>query len=314
MHRIRVCLSALGCAVVFASPASAGEIHFRVKDAGSATFKATAQARQFGADASAELVKRAAEQYGITLDGSDVSVIPLQRLAEAVSKDLRANQNPADQAEQRRKWIELFAGYYGQLFVARHGAHWGKTDWLSADDERALGFPRSRGVMLPTGQMRTAFSHRSDLCGWYLIDLAVEEDTPIAPEIKACSEQGWIKSAAELELEAVRAAERKAAAEAEAQARLTSRTNSEAQQGLSRAMLAVESMFRKYKVRAPARVVVSFTIAPSGEVTEAHVVSSDASDSRVEVDILAMLRSMHFEARDVPVYVTPGFAVTYKEH
>jgi len=313
MHRICAWLFALCCGVAFARTTDAGEIHFRVKDAGSATFKSTAQARQFAAGASTELVKLAAEKYGITLDGSDASVIPLQRLAEAVYEDLRAHQDSADAHQQRARWIELFAGYFGQLFVAHYGAHWGKTDWMSADDERALGFPRSRGVMLPMGQMQKALSLRSDLCGWYLINLTME-GIPVTPEIKACSEQGWIKSPAELELDAARAAQAKATAEIEAQARLTSRTKTEVQQGLSRAMLDMENLFRNYEVKAPARVVVSFTIAPSGEVTEAHVVSSDASDKRVEGDILARLRAMRFEARDVPEYVTPGFAVTYKHY
>ncbi len=52
------------------------------------------------------------------------------------------------------------------------------------------------------------------------------------------------------------------------------------------------------------KVVLEFTIAPTGEVTECHVVSSDLNNPDLEHKIAARVRLLHFQARDVAVMTT----------
>lgn len=51
------------------------------------------------------------------------------------------------------------------------------------------------------------------------------------------------------------------------------------------------------------KLVVQLTIAPSGEVTEAHVISSELADAELEKRILARIRGFRFEAKDVETLV-----------
>jgi periplasmic protein TonB len=52
------------------------------------------------------------------------------------------------------------------------------------------------------------------------------------------------------------------------------------------------------------KLVLEFTIAPSGEVTECHVVSSELHDPELERMIVARVKLFQFEARDVATITT----------
>jgi protein TonB len=52
------------------------------------------------------------------------------------------------------------------------------------------------------------------------------------------------------------------------------------------------------------KLVLEFTIAPSGEVTMCRVVSSELNDPDLESKIVARVRLFHFEARDVEAVTT----------
>lgn len=51
------------------------------------------------------------------------------------------------------------------------------------------------------------------------------------------------------------------------------------------------------------KLVVQLTIAPTGEVTEAHVLSSELGDAELEKRIIARIKGFRFEARDVETLV-----------
>jgi TonB family protein len=52
------------------------------------------------------------------------------------------------------------------------------------------------------------------------------------------------------------------------------------------------------------KLVLEFTIAPSGEVTECHVVSSELKNAELESKIVARVKLFRFEARDVAAITT----------
>jgi len=52
------------------------------------------------------------------------------------------------------------------------------------------------------------------------------------------------------------------------------------------------------------KLVLEFTIAPSGEVTECHVVSSELNDPQFERKIVARVKLFQFQARDVATMTT----------
>ena len=52
------------------------------------------------------------------------------------------------------------------------------------------------------------------------------------------------------------------------------------------------------------KLVLEFTIAPSGEVTECHVVSSELKNADLESKIVARVKLFRFEAKDVAVITT----------
>ena len=52
------------------------------------------------------------------------------------------------------------------------------------------------------------------------------------------------------------------------------------------------------------KLVLEFTIAPDGEVTECHVVSSELHDPDLERKIVARVKLFRFEARDVAAITT----------
>jgi periplasmic protein TonB len=52
------------------------------------------------------------------------------------------------------------------------------------------------------------------------------------------------------------------------------------------------------------KLVLEFTISPSGEVTECHVVSSELKDPELERRIVARVKLFHFESKDVATMTT----------
>jgi outer membrane biosynthesis protein TonB len=69
---------------------------------------------------------------------------------------------------------------------------------------------------------------------------------------------------------------------------------------------AIDAMYARALRDNPAlqgKVVVGLTIAPSGEVTEAHVISSDLKDEELEKKLVARIKLFKFEAKDVAVLI-----------
>jgi protein TonB len=65
---------------------------------------------------------------------------------------------------------------------------------------------------------------------------------------------------------------------------------------------AIDAMYARALRDAPAlqgKVVLEITIAPSGDITAARIVSSELSDKEFETKLLARIRLFKFEAKDV---------------
>jgi periplasmic protein TonB len=65
---------------------------------------------------------------------------------------------------------------------------------------------------------------------------------------------------------------------------------------------AIDAMYARALRDNPAlqgKVVIELTIAPSGDITAAHVISSDLNDPEFESKLLARIRLFKFEAKDV---------------
>ena len=65
---------------------------------------------------------------------------------------------------------------------------------------------------------------------------------------------------------------------------------------------AIDAMYARALRDNPAlqgKVVIEITIAPSGEITAARIVSSELKDPEFESKLLARIRLFKFEARDV---------------
>ena len=52
------------------------------------------------------------------------------------------------------------------------------------------------------------------------------------------------------------------------------------------------------------KVVIELTIAPSGEVTACHVVSSELNDADLEHKLVTRIKQFQFEAKDVETITT----------
>jgi hypothetical protein len=308
VQAISACLLLFGAV----STLAANKVSYQIKDSRS-RFESTEIARKAGVDAAAQLVMAARDRFGITLDGSELSVIDLQNLAEQVRTQYLAIADVAEQDRQRADWLRLFGGYFGELLVTHHGAVWGKTDWLGGD-ERALGYPKSRGISLPYNQITKAFNLPSSLCGWYLIAASGPEGDDVPAAISECSDRGFKKTPEEEARAAKAAAFLKQRDEEESKQRATTRTPRELNLVLSRASRRAVEAFDKYKVKPPARFSFGFTVAPDGAVTEVHKIRSDFDDPALETELLDLVRKMKFEARDVPEYVSPGHVFAYAEH
>jgi TonB family protein len=65
---------------------------------------------------------------------------------------------------------------------------------------------------------------------------------------------------------------------------------------------AIDAMYARALRDSPAlqgKVVIELTIAPSGDITAAHIVSSELNDPEFENKLLARIRLFKFDAKDV---------------
>jgi protein TonB len=65
---------------------------------------------------------------------------------------------------------------------------------------------------------------------------------------------------------------------------------------------AIDAMYARALRDNPAlqgKVVISLTISPSGEITEAHVLSSELNDKEFESKLIARIKLFRFDAKDV---------------
>ena len=62
--------------------------------------------------------------------------------------------------------------------------------------------------------------------------------------------------------------------------------------------------FDKLHAELQGKLVLEFTVAPSGEVTMCRVVSSELNDPDLEAKIVARVKLFHFDARDVESITT----------
>jgi TonB family protein len=70
------------------------------------------------------------------------------------------------------------------------------------------------------------------------------------------------------------------------------------------AIYALYSRALRERPELQGKLVLEFTIAPTGEVTMCRVVSSEMNDSDLEKKIIARVRLFHFEAKDVESVTT----------
>ena len=61
----------------------------------------------------------------------------------------------------------------------------------------------------------------------------------------------------------------------------------------------------------PGKIVVAFTIAPSGVVTECHLVTSSYSSQALNEAIVAEVTKLNFGARDVPSFTYPNYPFNF---
>jgi protein TonB len=97
------------------------------------------------------------------------------------------------------------------------------------------------------------------------------------------------------------------AVERTGQSRKSSRTREEVELVFDRNKSAIHSIYSRALRDNPAlqgKVVLEVTIAPTGEVTECKVVSSELNDPELERKLVARVRMFRFEARDVAVMTT----------
>lgn len=59
------------------------------------------------------------------------------------------------------------------------------------------------------------------------------------------------------------------------------------------------------------KIVVSLTIAPSGAVTDCHLVSSSFNDPDLERRVIERVKLMNFGAKDVPPFTYPNYPINY---
>jgi protein TonB len=97
------------------------------------------------------------------------------------------------------------------------------------------------------------------------------------------------------------------AVERTGQSRKASRTREEVELVFDRNKSAIYALYSRALRDKPAlqgKVVLEVTIAPSGEVTDCRIVSSELDDPELERKLVARVRMFRFEARDVAVMTT----------
>jgi TonB family protein len=97
----------------------------------------------------------------------------------------------------------------------------------------------------------------------------------------------------------------------ERQARQESRTNREVIEGLSRLNGDFAKIFRRHRVEQNGKLVVNFTIAPSGEITDVQMVLSEFRDSAIEGEVIDLVRTLRFEARNVPTFTSADYPIAW---
>jgi len=88
---------------------------------------------------------------------------------------------------------------------------------------------------------------------------------------------------------------------------LASRTREEVELVFDRNKSAIYALYARALRDNPAlqgKVVLEVTIAPSGEVTDAHIVSSELGDAELERKLVSRVKMFRFEARDVAPMTT----------
>lgn len=70
------------------------------------------------------------------------------------------------------------------------------------------------------------------------------------------------------------------------------------------AIYALYSRALRERPELQGKVVVQLTIAPSGEVTDCRIVSSELGDAELERKLVARIRMFRFEDRDVEAITT----------
>ena len=70
------------------------------------------------------------------------------------------------------------------------------------------------------------------------------------------------------------------------------------------AIYALYSRALRDKPDLKGKVVLELTIAPTGEITQCRVVSSELNDADLERKLVARVKSFRFEARDVETITT----------
>jgi len=282
-------------------------VSFRVENS---RFTSSEAARRSAADDANNLITIAKERFGITLDGSENSIVDLQRVAELARGEMQPWRKFSEWKSERDEWARLLGSYLGEVLVKQHGAHWGATDFIGGSD-RAIGFPKARNISLPLSQMEKALQYPSSVCGWYLIDLAGAQVEKVPDSIGACDKQSWHRTKAEEDHLAAAHEQAEAARGHELELRKSSRTGVEIREAVGRLGRRFEETFQKHQIRSSGKITVSFTVAPGGEVTEAHVVSSDFRDPALEESVLGIVRTLHYESREVPSYTEPGIAIQF---
>lgn len=97
------------------------------------------------------------------------------------------------------------------------------------------------------------------------------------------------------------------AVERSGQSRQASRTREEVELVFDRNKSAIYALYSRALRDNPAlqgKVVLEVTIAPSGEVTDCRIVSSELNDPELERKLVARVRMFRFEAREVAVMTT----------
>ncbi|HVT36170.1 MAG TPA: AgmX/PglI C-terminal domain-containing protein, partial [Nevskiaceae bacterium] len=94
---------------------------------------------------------------------------------------------------------------------------------------------------------------------------------------------------------------------------IAGRTLEEIQLAFDRAKSAFYIIFDRAARNNPnittGKIVVSLTIAPDGQVTDCHVVSSTFGDPDLENKIVQRVKLINFGAKDVPVFTYPNYPI-----